>query len=250
MQKLSQERAKFGLELLSEKHLKSIRSEWPQTIFEGLISHQDGRIDPITLLASLLFALKKQKVEQLEQSVIYLERLSNRPGYRWKVYLADGNSFKADLVIICTAMGTQPLLKLLGHNYELEPILGQAVEIKLKHNLSDWPAVLRTNGINLVPQNKNHILIGATLEPGIKPNPLDQNNMLKIEGNAPDWLKSAEIKNQWFGLRSRPKDQPAPLLKNLEPGLILATGHYRNGILLTPSTAKWVELQISNYQDS
>jgi len=35
------------------------------------------------------------------------------------------------------------------------------------------------------------------------------------------------------------------LLDVLEPGLILASGHYRNGVLLAPATADWVCQQIS-----
>ena len=50
---------------------------------------------------------------------------------------------------------------------------------------------------------------------------------------------------RWHGLRARPSGRPAPLLEVLEPGLILATGHYRNGVLLAPATAEWVSEQIS-----
>jgi glycine/D-amino acid oxidase-like deaminating enzyme len=32
----------------------------------------------------------------------------------------------------------------------------------------------------------------------------------------------------------------------LEPGLILASGHYRNGVLLAPATAEWVSHQMPN----
>ncbi|MFO0108694.1 MAG: FAD-dependent oxidoreductase, partial [bacterium] len=41
------------------------------------------------------------------------------------------------------------------------------------------------------------------------------------------------------GLRPRPEGRPAPVIDNL-PGftnVLLATGHYRNGVLLAPATA-------------
>ena len=41
-------------------------------------------------------------------------------------------------------------------------------------------------------------------------------------------------------------DRPAPLLEELEPGLILASGHYRNGVLLTPGTAEWVAAELEH----
>ena len=50
----------------------------------------------------------------------------------------------------------------------------------------------------------------------------------------------ARTRGGWHGLRARPLDRPAPVLEMLQPGLVVATGHYRNGILLTPVTAEWV----------
>jgi glycine/D-amino acid oxidase-like deaminating enzyme len=38
--------------------------------------------------------------------------------------------------------------------------------------------------------------------------------------------------------------RPAPLLEHLAPGLLLATGHYRNGVLLAPASAEWVVEQV------
>jgi len=36
-------------------------------------------------------------------------------------------------------------------------------------------------------------------------------------------------------------------MKNLEDGLIICTGFYKNGILLAPACAKWVANEIKNY---
>ena len=49
---------------------------------------------------------------------------------------------------------------------------------------------------------------------------------------------------QWQGLRPRPRQRPAPLLEPIAPGLLLASGHYRNGVLLAPASAEWVLEQI------
>jgi glycine/D-amino acid oxidase-like deaminating enzyme len=48
------------------------------------------------------------------------------------------------------------------------------------------------------------------------------------------------VVRHWQGLRCRPIGQPAPVLAEPEPGLLLATGHYRNGVLLAPATAEWL----------
>ena len=66
-----------------------------------------------------------------------------------------------------------------------------------------------------------------------------------MNGNAPKWLQKATIIEQWSGLRGRPIDRPSPVLKKLETGLIMATGHYRNGILLAPASAEWVVEEVA-----
>ncbi|MEM6592536.1 MAG: FAD-dependent oxidoreductase, partial [Cyanobacteria bacterium P01_C01_bin.73] len=52
-------------------------------------------------------------------------------------------------------------------------------------------------------------------------------------------LAEAEILSTWYGLRPRPQGQAAPIIQPLEGycNAILATGHYRNGVLLAPATA-------------
>ena len=113
-------------------------------------------------------------------------------------------------------------------------------------NWSGWPAVLVSEGVNLVPNGTNHILMGATLEPGTYGDPKSLEEMKNMNKKAPDWIHTSTVIEQWSGLRGRPKDKPAPLLKKLEPGLIMATGHYRNGILLAPASAEWVANAISD----
>ena len=72
--------------------------------------------------------------------------------------------------------------------------------------------------------------------------------MLSINKTAPAWIKKAKIIHEWSGIRARPTNEPAPLLKELEPGLLINSGHYRNGILLAPYCAEWIGLQIENQE--
>ena len=57
-------------------------------------------------------------------------------------------------------------------------------------------------------------------------------------------MLEASIDDRWTGLRGKPINRTAPILKTLEPGLIIATGHYRNGILLAPASAEWVVKEV------
>ena len=86
--------------------------------------------------------------------------------------------------------------------------------------------------------------MGATLEPGLKHSKKSLEEIFSLKGSAPQWLSEGEIHKKWYGIRARPVNQPAPILEKPEPGLILATGQYRNGILLAPATAEWVIYEI------
>ena len=63
----------------------------------------------------------------------------------------------------------------------------------------------------------------------------------------PNWLIKGKISKKWYGIRSRPDGEPSPIMKNLEDGLIICTGFYKNGILLAPACSKWVANEIKNY---
>tara|TARA_Y100001968_G_scaffold172785_1_gene158169 strand:- start:193 stop:603 length:411 start_codon:yes stop_codon:yes gene_type:complete len=129
----------------------------------------------------------------------------------------------------------------------LEPILGQVIELELKNktsNWKEWPAILNYQSINFIHHRPNHILIGATIEKGTKASLLDKQKMLNMDNTAPKWMIDATVNHEWNGIRAKPTNEPAPLLKELEPGLLVNTGHYRNGILLAPACAEWIELKI------
>ena len=100
--------------------------------------------------------------------------------------------------------------------------------------------MLVDQGFNLIPTAPGRLLLGATVEPGDRASEDPLTLMRNMNERAPEWLRSATVVGHWSGLRARPVDRPAPLLEELKPRLILASGHYRNGVLLTPGTAEWV----------
>ena len=59
-------------------------------------------------------------------------------------------------------------------------------------------------------------------------------------------LMDAHIEAHWSGLRPRPLERSAPLVQwsGQYTNVLLATGHYRNGVFLAPGTALWVKDQI------
>tara|TARA_B100000965_G_scaffold204327_1_gene170564 strand:+ start:27 stop:614 length:588 start_codon:yes stop_codon:yes gene_type:complete len=186
-------------------------------------------------------------VNKLEGNVIKIRKNINSFKKTWKVFLDNNNIDNQDYIVICSAINTQKLLKPLGHSILLEPVLGQVIELELKDNATDWnkwPAILNYQSINFIHHNPNHILMGATIENKTQPSLSAKQEILTMRNNAPEWVKQSKVSHEWYGIRAKPVNEPAPLLKELEPGLLINTGHYRNGILLAPSCAEWIGLKI------
>ncbi len=247
MQNLAKERSRLGVKELMASSYASYRKEWPNSSYGGLISENDGQIDPGNLLNCILEQLKEMGVKLLSKKAIKIKRNSSKINFNWKIILEDNSKLILNKIIICAAKESELLLGGLGHKIALEQVLGQAIELEVitKSNLKEWPGVISFGGINLIPKGSNRIWLGATLEKTNKPDLEIIDEMRDLKGKAPDWLKNAKIKRHWYGKRCKPLNQPAPILEEIEPGLILATGHYRNGILLAPATAEWVGNKIS-----
>jgi len=239
----------YGLELLDKNSLDFWNSIFETKLIGGLISHEDGRLNPIKLLTSLMKSLDQIKINKIDKNVSRISKNNNLFDKNWNIDLENKQSITQDYIIICSALNTQKLLKPLGHEILLEPILGQVIELELTKRISnwkEWPAILNYQSINFIHHHPNHMILGATIERGSKPSVIDKQKMLDMNKTAPKWMRDAKISHEWNGIRAKPINEPAPLLKQLETGLLINTGHYRNGILLAPACAEWIGHQIED----
>ena len=101
--------------------------------------------------------------------------------------------------------------------------------------------VVAAPGVYLVPRSSGKILIGATVEDvGYDKivQPATVQGLYQAAADLVPELASAQITETWAGLRPGTPDD-LPLLGETEtPGLLIASGHFRNGILLAPATAR------------
>jgi glycine oxidase len=124
------------------------------------------------------------------------------------------------------------------------PIRGQMAA--LRHPGTAVRHVLRSEHGYLVPRGAGTpqtVVVGSTIESAGYEKRVTSGGIEKILAAANDLapeLAKAEIIETWSGLRPGTPDQ-LPILGTAEiDGLVFATGHYRNGILLAPVTAKMV----------
>jgi len=97
--------------------------------------------------------------------------------------------------------------------------------------------------IYLVPRNDGRILAGATVEYKGFDKMVTAGGQRKLFSAAIELvpaLEGARVDETWAGLRPDSPDH-LPILGPTDlQGLVIATGHFRSGVLLTPITAKLV----------
>lgn len=259
-QRLAADRARLGIPLrqLSCAELDALRPALPGQPLGGLLSPEDGQLDPEPVLEAMLQEARKAGATCVAAAAVALERGGSRRqqgrgegrGPRWRLHLAGGGALESHWLVLALGLGTMNLLAGLGHALPLAPVLGQALELELPADPHwTWPGVVVWRGVNLVPRpdpgtGGRRLWLGATLEPGDQAAAAALADLRHLGGEAPPWLREAAVVRSWRGLRCQPIGQPAPVLAEPEPGLLIASGHYRNGVLLAPATAEWLEERI------
>jgi glycine oxidase len=123
----------------------------------------------------------------------------------------------------------------------VRPAKGQMVSLRAERVKIE--RVLWSDKIYLVPRNDGRILAGATVEYVGFDKRVTAGALEKLLGSAillaPE-LAHARVEETWAGLRPDSPDH-LPILGPADiDGLLIATGHFRSGILLTPITARLI----------
>ena len=226
--------------------LKNINQAFRTNNIKGIISLKDGRINAVSLLKTLDTYLKNKKVNFLEDKIVKIRKLNKQ----WIATTRTKKEIKSDVIILCNSLNAIDLINDISKNIKLKPVLGQAIEMCINDkevDLLSLPKHFNINGKNILPISKNKLIIGSTDEFSTKPEDNIFEKLTNFVEEKPTWLMKGLITRRWFGVRSRPDGEPSPIMKNLENGLIICTGFYKNGILLAPACSKWVANEIKNY---
>jgi glycine oxidase len=153
---------------------------------------------------------------------------------------AGGERFSASEFILAAGAWSGALARSAGLEIPTVPCRGQMIEFELD---SELKMVLRAGHHYLVPRANGRVVAGTTAEyTGFEKSVTASGLASVLEGTlrlAP-FLAAARFVRAWAGLRPDTPDHLPVLGPSGTKGLTVATGHFRNGILLAPITARLI----------
>lgn len=195
---------------------------------------QERSIDPRALTSAALQAAKRRGVDISSGEVVTaINVLSGRVAG----VTTTKTSFHAPKVVNCAGAWSG---QIAPHAFPTRPVKGQMLCLAspsrslLKH-------VIRSPEVYLIPRSDGRILVGTTVEEAGFDKRTDVTTIQRLHRAAvalvPE-LRKAKILEDWAGLRPGTPDALPILGATATPGYYVATGHFRDGILLAPITAK------------
>ncbi len=233
---------------LSGRELRALEPSLGPAVRAGLSVPGDLAVDNRALLAALLAAVANSGVRVLRQRV---ERVRDDGRSVTGVVLDDGTTLDASAVLVAAGAWSAALHPALARL--VRPVKGEILRLRARRGALPPPsrtlrALVQGHHVYLVPRDDGRVVLGATqTEVGFDPD--------VTVGGVRDLLADAErvlpgiaeyaLEETAASFRPGSPDN-LPLLGGLGPdGLLVATGHGRNGILLAPVTADTVAALLS-----
>lgn len=219
----------FELQWLEHQEITEQFSQWQSE--SGLFSPCDRAVHPTKFVNALVAAATQNGVK-----------------FIWNTPVKNLEDISSDRIVITSGMGSNPLIAPFLKNQTqdlLLPVGGQALRLKVPNlNLKAIVHAENEDGtdINIVPLGDDQYWLGATLEFEPSQLPRESNVSFLLE-QAISWcptFANAEVLEVWAGDRPRPQANQAPILGFIpdHPHILIATGHYRNGVMMAPITAQ------------
>jgi glycine oxidase len=196
---------------------------------------QEATLDPRMLMDALLATVQNRGVEILVDSPVSSVMVD---GNHCTGVVTRGRNISAKCIVVAAGCFSEGI-DWLGRYAPTRPIRGQLLTLESKS--VTLARTLRSNKAYLVPRPNGRIIAGSTLEDAGFEKHVTPAGVRKILDGVLELapaLANAQLVDAWAGLRPGTPDH-LPILGPTDiRGLYMATGHYRNGILLAPATAK------------
>jgi glycine oxidase len=241
---LDQHEQGLAAEILSAEQAREIEPELSAEVKAAILRPDDASVDNRALTVAVLDAARRVGVQIYENTAAVSILRENRRAFG---LVTNAGNFKASWTVIaagCFSAGIEGA----GQYAPVIPAKGQMVALRC--GAVAIKRVLMSEDVYLVPRDDGRILVGATIERVGFDRVLREDAIQKLLAAALSLapaLRKHEVVETWSGLRPDTPDHLPILGPTDVEGLMIATGHFRNGILLAPITAKmiceWIRTQ-------
>jgi glycine oxidase len=209
----------------------------------AVFSPQDHQVDNRKLALALAAAARAAGASINEHQPV--AAISSQGRRVDGIVLADGRKQAADAVVLAAGAWSRGLAgSIAGLAPQalppVRPIKGQMLALRMDPAAPLINHVIWGPGIYLVPRRDGRLIVGATVEEKGFDATLTAGGLLTLleaAWRAVPAIEELPIDEMWVGHRPGSRDDAPILGPGPLDGLIYATGHHRNGILLAPVTA-------------
>jgi glycine oxidase len=200
----------------------------------GVLVEGDHQVDNRALVEALLEACGRAGVSHRASRVGALAD-------RGRVELTDGGVLEADTVVLCAGCWTNAIAGLPRDAIPpVRPVKGQLLHLKGPSSPELVGRSIRGLDVYIVPRRDGRIVVGATVEElgfDTRVTAGGVFGLLRAAYELLPGITELELTEIAVGLRPGSPDNAPIIGPTSHEGVVVATGHYRNGILLAPVTA-------------
>jgi glycine oxidase len=237
----------LGARWLRAPELRQLEPGLATTCVGGVHAPREASVDPHLLLPALVAAVERRGGQVVEAAEVtdLLTEASRVTG----VVTHDGREHRAEHVVLATGAwsGTAPWLPPSARP-PVRPVKGQILTLRGNPQQPVCGQIVASERVYLVPRPDGRLIVGATVEErgfDIHVTAGGVHELLREAYRALPEVAELELVEALAGLRPGTPDN-APLVgPGALDGLVLATGHYRNGILLAPVSAEAIAALLS-----
>ena len=236
-----QQRLGLSLEWLSAAETRRREPHLSPGLVGAIFSPQDHQVDNRKVVAALRVAAERAGAVIRTQAPV--DRIAVEHGRAIGVVVA-GGLHRADIVVLAAGAWSRSVEGLPSEaRPPVRPVKGQMLALRMDAERPLLRHVVWAPDVYLVPRHDGRLLVGATVEEkGFDPHLTAgaQLALLNAAWRALPGIEELAIAESWVGFRPGSRDDAPILGAGPVAGLIYATGHHRNGILLTPITAQTI----------
>jgi glycine oxidase len=234
-------------EPLRPEDARELEPALSEEVEAAVLRPNEASIDNRSLMNAVLEAARRSGAEIFPGSGV---KAIWREGNRCAGFQLQNEKVEANWTIVAAGCFSETIEGVAKYA-PVTPAKGQMVALRADD--VEIQRVLWSDKIYLVPRNDGRILAGATVEHVGFDKRTTAGGIQKILSAAielaPD-LANARIEETWAGLRPDSPDHLPILGPTDVDGLVMATGHFRSGILLTPITARLIRQWITEQRVS